>query len=146
MNRTEKDTVEVSGYAYAKERDKFKDVIKTKTVARQIGKEVSDLMELLKKQSEDNKPILYLGKNVAKVILPAARFDEMCKEIAQRDAKTEACEIIIKKYVMLMLLELCDTAEQYNAHMQIEQHMLTKEEFDTIKEAINETRNIPDAR
>ena len=44
--------------------------------SRQLGKDLSNLMECLKKQDEDNKPILYLGKQLKKVILP---YDEYRK-------------------------------------------------------------------
>ena len=49
--------------------------------ANLLHKDCMNLMECLKKQSEDNKPILYLGKHYEKVILPYEEYKKMCKRL-----------------------------------------------------------------
>ena len=48
-----------------------------KNYANIVNKDLTNLMELLKKQSKDNKPILYLGKTETKVILPYEEYKKM---------------------------------------------------------------------
>ncbi len=57
-----------------------------------------NLMECLKKQSEDNKPILYLGKHYEKVILPLKEYQKMCNRLESIDNAnpSEALECLDK--------------------------------------------------
>ena len=46
--------------------------------ARELGKDLTNLMELLRQQDKDNKPILYAGKHIKrKVILPYEEYQKM---------------------------------------------------------------------
>ena len=53
--------------------------------ANLLNKDCMNLMECLKKQSEDNKPILYLGKHYEKVILPYEEYKKMCNRLESID-------------------------------------------------------------
>lgn len=53
--------------------------------ANLLHKDCMNLMECLKKQSEDNKPILYLGKHYEKVILPLEEYQKMCNRLEAID-------------------------------------------------------------
>ena len=53
--------------------------------ANLLHKDCMNLMECLKKQSEDNKPILYLGKHYEKVILPYEEYQKMCNRLESID-------------------------------------------------------------
>ena len=53
--------------------------------ANLLHKDCMNLMECLKKQSEDNKPILYLGKHYQKVILPYEEYQKMCNRLEAID-------------------------------------------------------------
>ena len=53
--------------------------------ANLLHKDCMNLMECLKKQSEDNKPILYLGKHYEKVILPLEEYQKMCNRLKSID-------------------------------------------------------------
>lgn len=53
--------------------------------ANLLHKDCMNLMECLKKQSEDNKPILYLGKHYEKVILPLEEYQKMCNRLESID-------------------------------------------------------------
>ena len=53
--------------------------------ANLLHKDCMNLMECLKKQSEDNKPILYLGKHYEKVILPYEEYKKMCNRLESID-------------------------------------------------------------
>lgn len=53
--------------------------------ANLLHKDCMNLMECLKKQSEDNKPILYLGKHYEKVILPYEEYQKMCNRLEAID-------------------------------------------------------------
>jgi len=53
--------------------------------ANLLHKDCMNLMECLKKQNEDNKPILYLGKHYEKVILPYEEYQKMCNRLESID-------------------------------------------------------------
>ena len=53
--------------------------------ARQLNKDLTNLMDLLKKQDKDNKPILYAGKHLKKVILPVEEYQKMCQRLNEYD-------------------------------------------------------------
>ena len=53
--------------------------------ANLLNKDCMNLMECLKKQSEDNKPILYIGKHYKKVILPYEEYQKMCNRLESID-------------------------------------------------------------
>ena len=97
--------------------------------ARRQEKDVTNLMELLKKQSEDSKPILYLGRNEKKVILTYDSYQ-------QENLKATCWNIVVKKNVIILTLELCDTVEEYNERIVINEYKLTEEEFNTLKEGL----------
>lgn len=45
---------------------------------RELGKDLTNLMEFLRQQDKDNKPILYAGKHIKnKVILPYKEYSKM---------------------------------------------------------------------
>ena len=64
--------------------------------ANLLHKDYMNLMECLKKQSEDNKPILYLGKHYQKVILPYEEYQKMCNRLESIDNAdtSEALELL----------------------------------------------------
>ena len=66
--------------------------------ANLLNKDCMNLMECLKKQSEDNKPILYLGKHYEKVILPYAEYKKMYNRLESIDnaEPSEALECLEK--------------------------------------------------
>lgn len=53
--------------------------------ANLLHKDCMNLMECLKKQDKDNKPILYLGKHYEKVILPYEEYQKMCNRLESID-------------------------------------------------------------
>jgi hypothetical protein len=61
--------------------------------ANLLHKDCMNLMECLKKQSEDNKPILYLGKHYQKVILPYEEYQKMCNRLEEQEKKTYSDEL-----------------------------------------------------
>ena len=62
--------------------------------ANLLHKDCMNLMECLKKQGEDNKPILYLGKHYEKVILPYEEYKKMCKRLESIDNSTPSEALI----------------------------------------------------
>ena len=48
---------------------------------RQLNKDLTNLMELLRKQDKDNKAILYAGRHIQKIILPVEEYQKMCKRL-----------------------------------------------------------------
>ena len=52
---------------------------------RKLNKDLTNLMELLRKQDEDNKAILYTGKHIQKIILPYEEYQKMCKRLEAID-------------------------------------------------------------
>ncbi len=88
-----------------------------------LHKDCMNLMECLKKQGEDNKPILYLGKHYKKVILPYEEYQKMYIRLEQIDNAEpnealkclEALEQDIKDRVILAedrQLKLCAVIKQ----------------------------------
>ena len=75
-----------------------------KNYANIVNKDLTNLMELLKKQSKDNKPILYLGKTETKVILPYEEYKKMNNRLEQIDNAnpSEALECLEKHKNMLI--------------------------------------------
>ena len=53
--------------------------------ANLLHKDCMNLMECLKKQDKDNKPIFYLGKHYEKVILPYEEYQKMCNRLESID-------------------------------------------------------------
>lgn len=48
---------------------------------REINKDLTNLMDLLRKQDKDNKPVFYVGKHIRKVILPVEEYQKMCQSL-----------------------------------------------------------------
>ena len=72
--------------------------------ANLLNKDCMNLMECLKKQSEDNKPILYLGKHYEKVILPYEEYKKMCNRLESIDnaEPSEAWKIVYNNFDYLI--------------------------------------------
>lgn len=71
--------------------------------ANLLHKDCMNLMECLKNQSEDNKPILYLGKHYQKIILPYEEYQKICNrlETIENAEPSEALECSLKLYKMV---------------------------------------------
>jgi hypothetical protein len=94
--------------------------------ANLLHKDCMNLMECLKKQSEDNKPILYLGKHYEKVILPYEEYQKMCNRLESIDNAnpSEALECLDKIAKQIELDEDTDYWEIRNAHKTVENALL----------------------
>ena len=57
-----------------------------------------------------------------------------------KNNKELALQVIVRKNVLILTLELCDTVEEYNDRMNINEYKLNKEEFDLIKPIIEELK------
>ena len=66
--------------------------------ARQLNKDLTNLMDCLRKQDKDNKAILYEGRHLKKVILPYEEYQKMCQRLEAIDKSnpSEALEILLK--------------------------------------------------
>lgn len=93
--------------------------------ANLLHKDCMNLMECLKKQSEDNKPILYLGKHYQKVILPYEEYQKMCNRLESID-NAEPSEA----------LKCVDKILGYFGKAQVETMTLSKCNVLTIKQAL----------
>lgn len=90
--------------------------------ARQLNKDLSNLMDCLRKQDEDNKAILYVGRHVKKkVILPYEEYQKMCQRLESIDnsSPSKALESLEDIYTFSE-----DTIYQF------------EKEYDTIKQAL----------
>ena len=106
--------------------------------ARHAEKDALNLMELLKKQAEDNKPIFYVGRKEKKVILTYDNYQKA-------NLKSTCWDIVVNKNVDIALLKSSDTVEEYNARMldlnptiTTSIYFLTEEEFNLLKEGLGE--------
>ena len=52
---------------------------------RQLKKDLTNLMDCLRKQDKDNKAILYEGRHLKKVILPYEEYQKMCQRLESVD-------------------------------------------------------------
>ena len=95
--------------------------------ANLLHKDCMNLMECLKKQSEDNKPILYLGKHYEKVILPLEEYQKMCNRLESIDnaEPSEALECL--EYIKSQSPICYDNDGKFYEF---------EKEFDTIKQAL----------
>ena len=94
--------------------------------ANLLHKDCMNLMECLKKQSEDNKPILYLGKHYEKVILPYEEYQKMCNRLESIDnaESSEALKCLDKIAKQIELDEDTDYWEIRNAHKTVENALI----------------------
>ncbi len=71
----------------SKELDKMDDETKYEfnVYCRQLNKDLTNLMGCLRKQDEDNKPILYAGRHLKKVILPYEEYQKMQQRLESID-------------------------------------------------------------
>ena len=53
--------------------------------SRQLNKDLSNLMDCLRKQDKDNKAILYAGRHIQKIILPVEEYQKMCQRLEAID-------------------------------------------------------------
>ena len=97
-----------------------------KLFGREINKDLTNLMDLLRKQNKDNKAILYAGRHIQKIILPVEEYQKMCQKLEQIDNAnpSKALEAIKElRYIVLKFcednnkqdnycIELCDTIKQ----------------------------------
>ena len=97
--------------------------------ANLLHKDCMNLMECLKKQSEDNKPILYLGKHYEKVILPYEEYKKMAQRLEAIDnaEPSEALECLDKIAKQIELDEDVDFWEIRNAHKTVENALIKTE-------------------
>jgi len=110
--------------------------------ANLLHKDCMNLMECLKKQSEDNKPILYLGKHYEKVILPYEEYQKMCNRLESIDNAnpSEALECLDKIAKQIELDEDTDYWEIRNAHKTVENALLKAQEEHKALEIIKENK------
>ena len=103
---------------------------------RQQGKDSGNLMELLKKQSENNKPIIYVNRKEKKVILTDNNFKQL-------NLKAKCWDIALTKNLNLKALKhYLETLDDdtlilkiYNSLVNSDE-MLTEEELSTLKEGL----------
>lgn len=93
--------------------------------ANLLHKDCMNLMECLKKQDKDNKPILYLGKHYEKVILPYEEYQKMCNRLEAIDnaEPSEALKCLDKLAKQIELDEDTDYWEIRNAHLLVEKSL-----------------------
>ncbi len=65
-------------------------------MSRELNKDLTNLMEYLKKQDEDNKAILYAGRYIQKIILPVEEYQKMYHRLETIDNSkpSEALEYV----------------------------------------------------
>ena len=68
-------------------KDKMSDETKYElnVYCRQLNKDLTNLMDCLRKQDKDNKAILYEGRHLKKVILPYEEYQKMCQRLESID-------------------------------------------------------------
>ena len=93
--------------------------------ANLLHKDCMNLMECLKKQSEDNKPILYLGKHYEKVILPLEEYQKMCNRLEAIDNANPSEALNGLEFICKILNE-----------KRIDVKWLFKKDYNTIKNAL----------
>ena len=93
--------------------------------ANLLHKDCMNLMECLKKQSEDNKPILYLGKHYEKVILPLEEYQKMCNRLEAIDNANPSEALNGLEFICKILNE-----------KRIDVKWLFKKDYNTIKQAL----------
>ena len=93
--------------------------------ANLLHKDCMNLMECLKKQSEDNKPILYLGKHYEKVILPLEEYQKMCNRLESIDNANPNEALNGLEFICKILNE-----------KRIDVKWLFKKDYNTIKQAL----------
>ena len=93
--------------------------------ANLLNKDCMNLMECLKKQDKDNKPILYLGKHFKKIILPYEEYQKLCNRLEAIDNANPS-----------EALECVDKILGYFGKAQIETMTLSKCNVLTIKQAL----------
>ena len=104
--------------------------------ANLLHKDCMNLMECLKKQGEDNKPILYLGKHYEKVILPYEEYQKMCNRLEAIDNANPSEALECLEYMgKTFYVEIADAegectvyAKNFNGYDTIEQALLKAQE------------------
>ena len=109
--------------------------------ANLLHKDCMNLMECLRKQSEDNKPILYLGKHYEKVILPYEEYQKMCNRLESIDNAnpSEALECLERIDNTLCLNNIkgkLDFGIDTEEHTDCDSVIGMVEDLETIKEAL----------
>ena len=152
MSEADKDIIEVSGYAYIKERDKFKDVIKRKNLVEnylsafdlsvKVGIDYGNEKDvtasvigftndkdqfIVLKSIDDTTPI---GKMMIEEL--EKMRTRSVEQITDDKLKAECWEIVKDKLVDVFKLYNCKTVEEYN-QSQYRDCKLTEEEFELLK-------------
>ena len=100
--------------AFQKNEDKMSDETKYEfnVYATQLNKDLTNLMECLRKQDKDNKAILYAGKHLKKVILPYEEYQKMCQRLEFVD-NAKPSEALEKLKTFNYIMTRCKEEDSY---------------------------------
>lgn len=102
---------------------------------RELNKDLSNLMECLRKQEKDNKAILFVGRNFKKVILPYEEYQKMYQRLEAIDNAnpSEALEVVgyLKDHHL-------NAVPYYDWLNEIEQYILKAQEQEKVLEIVKE--------
>jgi hypothetical protein len=108
-----------------------------------MDKEIEDTLEYFKKQCLGNMDIFksQFGKDSMGYIFNnelLSNLNSIKQALTTKSKKEKAFDIANKKCVDMYRLEAADNVVSYNKWVEFDEYMLTEEEFDLLKEVLND--------